>query len=45
MEMEKGDKLTRDEKAAYYATINHSLYSEINPDLFAQILDMFDKQI
>jgi hypothetical protein len=42
--MEKGDKLTNEEKAAYYAGVDHRLYSEVNKELFDKILEMFDKQ-
>ena len=45
LEIEKKGKLTDAEKAAFYEGVDHALYSEINPALFQQILEMFDKQI
>ncbi len=45
LQMEKGDKLTNEEKAAYYAGVDHRLYSEVNKELFDKILEMFDKQV
>ena len=41
-EMRKGDKLTDEEKANYYATVNHALYSEVNGELMQQIVALFD---
>ncbi len=45
LQMEKGEKLTKEEKAAYYSTIDHHLYSAVNQELFAQIVNMFDGQL
>lgn len=42
MQIEKGEKLSRDEKAEYYKTVNHKLYSAVNTDLMKQVIDMFD---
>lgn len=42
LEMQKGDKLTDEEKANYYATVNHALYSEVNVELMQQIVALFD---
>ena len=42
LEIEKGGKLTDDEKKAYYQTVDHSLYSQINKELFELILSTFD---
>jgi cephalosporin-C deacetylase-like acetyl esterase len=39
---QKGEKLTNEEKAAYYATVNHALYSEVNKPLLDKIIKMFD---
>jgi dienelactone hydrolase len=44
----KSDKSVSDTKAKiaeYVATVDHSLYSEVNPDLFSQILTMFDGEL
>jgi alpha-beta hydrolase superfamily lysophospholipase len=43
IEKQKGEKLTKSELAAYYATINHKLYSQVNLDLMNSIVTMFDK--
>ena len=42
MQIEKGEKLSREEKAEYYKTVNHKLYSAVNTDLMKQVIDMFD---
>ncbi len=39
----KGDRLTDEEKAAFYQTVDHRLYSEVNTELVHLILDTFDK--
>ena len=39
---QKGDKLTKEEKQAYYQTVDHDLYSEVNGELFSRIVAMFD---
>lgn len=43
IEKQKDAKLTKSELAAYYATINHKLYSQVNLDLMNSIVTMFDK--
>ncbi len=43
LEEEKGTKLTDEEKAAYYATVDHRLYSDVNGELVELILETFDK--
>ena len=45
LRMNKGEDLTDEEKKAYYRTVDHALYSEINGSLFEQILDMFNRQL
>lgn len=45
LEKEKGGKLTYEEKAAFYGTVNHALYSEVNAELMDQIVKMFDKNL
>ena len=45
LRMNKGEDLTDEEKKAYYRTVDHALYSEINGPLFEQILDMFNRQL
>ena len=42
LQLEKGEKLTREEKAAYYSGIDHRLYSEVNQPLMDKIIRMFD---
>lgn len=42
IEKQKGSKLTNAERAAYYATIDHRLYSEVNPELMARVVATFD---
>ena len=39
----KGEALTDEEKAAFYETVDHRLYSEVNAELVALILDTFDR--
>jgi hypothetical protein len=45
LEIEKGAKLTYEEKVAFYKTVDHELYSQVNEELFKIILDTFDKAI
>jgi len=42
LEIEKGRKLTEDERREYYKTIDHTLYSAVNEELFALIVKTFD---
>ncbi len=42
LEKEKGDDLTDAEKAAYYRTVDHALYSEVNVAMMEKIVAMFD---
>lgn len=39
---EKGEALTDAERAAFYETIDHRLYSEVNAELVTMILDTFN---
>ena len=43
LEEEKGTPLTNEEKAAYYATVDHRLYSDVNDELVELVLKTFDK--
>ncbi len=45
LEMQKGEKLTDEEKIEYYKTVDHALYSEVNEELMRMIVDMFDKTL
>ena len=45
LEIEKGSKLSKEEKITYYNTVNHTLYSEVNGELMGQILQMFDNAL
>lgn len=45
LEIEKGEKLTYDEKAEFYKTIDHNLYSQVNKELFDFIIKTFDKAL
>ena len=40
----KGD-LTHEEKAAFYAGVDHALYSEVNEELMRQIVKLFDENL
>ena len=42
LEYDKGEKLTDDDKRAYYATVDHALYSQVNEELMLQIVNMFN---
>lgn len=43
MEMELDRELTSNEKAEIYATVDHNLYSEVNPELIDLIIQTFEK--
>ena len=45
LELEKGEKLNDEEKRAYYATVDHALYSQVNEELMMQIVQMFNKAL
>lgn len=45
LEIEKGDKLTYEEKVDFYKTVDHNLYSQVNKELFDLIIKTFDKAI
>lgn len=40
---EQAKKLKKDEKAAFFETVDHARYSEVNEELFEQILTTFGK--
>lgn len=42
LELQKGAPLTHEERAAYYETVDHALYSEVNSRLMDRIVQMFD---
>lgn len=42
-EIEKGRKMTAEERAAFTATVDHRLYSEVNGELITKILETFRK--
>ena len=42
-ETENGRKMTYEEQVAFYATVDHRLYSEVNAELMALILTTFEK--
>ncbi len=42
---QKGRELTYEEKAAYYQTVDHALYSEVNEDLMKEIVALFDRAL
>lgn len=44
LEKAKGE-LTYEEKTAFYATVDHALYSEVNEELMRQIVKMFDENL
>lgn len=44
LEKEKGN-LTYEEKAAFYAEVDHALYSEVNVELMNQIKQLFDENL
>jgi len=43
LKKEKGEALSREELKVFCATVNHSLYSEVNEELMRQIIDTFNK--
>lgn len=45
LEKQKGAKLTEDEKRAFYKSVNHSLYSQVNEELMQKIVDTFDSTL
>ena len=45
LEIEKGDKLTREEKVEFYKTVDHRLYSEVNVELFDLFIETFNKTL
>ena len=42
LQMEKGGKLTYEEKVEYYKTVNHKLYSQVNSDLMKEVITTFN---
>ncbi len=45
MEIQKGKPLTNKEKAEYYKTVDHKLYSEVNDELMKSIIDLFNQAL
>lgn len=45
LQAEKGEDLTAEEIVKYYQGVDHTLYSEINGELFAKILEMFHGEL
>ncbi len=45
LEMQKGAPLTDEEKADFYKTVNHELYSEVNAELMEQIVKLFNSTL
>ncbi len=45
LEIKKGGELTYEEKCEFYSTVDHKLYSEVNPELMSLILSVFDKAV
>ena len=43
--MQKGDKLTTEELASYYETVDHALYSQVNFELMEQVVETFDSAL
>ncbi len=43
MEREKGNKLTREEKAKFYSSVDHRLYSDVNKELVELMFKTFEK--
>ncbi len=43
LESEQGRALTAEELTAFYETVDHRLYSEVNPELMQLILETFEK--
>ena len=42
LQIEKGDELTTQEKADFYQTVDHKLYSAVNEELMNKIIKTFD---
>ena len=42
LKKQKGDKMTREEIAAYSNTVDHAKYSAVNKELFEEIIKLFD---
>lgn len=42
LKKQKKDKITHEEKAAFFKTIDHELYSEVNADLMTRVIETFD---
>lgn len=42
LEKQKGESLSYEEKCEFYKTVDHRLYSEVNPELMEKIVDLFD---
>ncbi len=42
LEKKKGEALTDEEKAAFFETVNHRLYSEVNRELVAHMFETFE---
>ena len=40
---QKGEELTYEEKVAFYKTVDHRLYSDVNSELMSLIFETFDK--
>ena len=45
LKKQKGKTLSEEDLKEFCATVNHSLYSEVNEELMYQIIDMFNKTI
>ena len=45
LEMKKGDKLTTEELASYYETVDHALYSQVNVELMEKVVETFDSAL
>ncbi|MBO5224624.1 MAG: alpha/beta fold hydrolase [Clostridia bacterium] len=45
LRIQKGKDLTYDEKADFYKTVDHALYSEVNEELMDLIVSTFDSQL
>ena len=43
LQLEKGDKLTTEEKREFYKSVDHALYSEVNEELMEEIIDLFEQ--
>ena len=45
LEMERGRALTDEEKAVFYQSVDHRLYSEVNKELLELIFDTFERAL